>query len=147
MKFVMQDDTEIAKRSEISVEAIQLLVYRFYEQVRLDPVLGPVFNPLLEGKWDSHLPRMVDFWSSVLLRSASFQGNVYGTHMALTGISEQHFRHWLSLFRDCVLSLFSDPAAAEILVVADRIAASLQFGFFGTCPVRLANLDTELCQR
>jgi hemoglobin len=131
------------KIAEITRSSIQLLVHAFYDKVRLDPTLGPVFNRVLEGKWDSHLPRMVDFWSSVLLRSASFQGNVYGKHMALEGITAGHFVQWLTLFRDTVHQMFEATVAAEILAVADRIAASLQFGFFGEHAVSLAKLDAE----
>jgi hemoglobin len=115
----------------ITEESIRLMVDTFYDRVRKDEVLGPVFDHALHGKWDEHLPRMVDFWSTVLLGTGRFQGNVYGKHMVLTGISAEHFVRWLSVFKDTVKQLYNDEKAAEIVLVADRIAGSLQFGFFG----------------
>ncbi|MDO8654023.1 MAG: group III truncated hemoglobin [Undibacterium sp.] len=128
------------KTAEITEASIMRLVHTFYDKVRTDELLGPVFGRLLDGKWESHLPRMVDFWSSILLRTGSFQGNVYGKHMALEGITAQHFVHWLRLFKATVNAQYTDAAAAEILLVADRIAGSLQLGFFGERPVSLAQI-------
>lgn len=115
----------------ITEESIRLLVHTFYDGVRRDAVLGPVFDKALHGDWEGHLPRMVDFWSTVLLGTSRFQGNVYGKHMALQGIEGEHFVRWLSLFKQTVTRLFAEPAAGEILLVADRIAGSLQLGYFG----------------
>lgn len=115
----------------VTEESIRLLVDTFYDGVRRDEVLGPVFDRALHGDWAGHLPRMYDFWSTVLLGTGRFQGNVYGKHMALTGISREHFVRWLSLFKETVMRLFDEPAAQEILLIADRISGSLQLGFFG----------------
>jgi hypothetical protein len=46
---------------------IRDLVYAFYDRVRADPLLGPVFDAKLDGRWDTHLPKMVSFWSSLVL--------------------------------------------------------------------------------
>lgn len=129
-----------ARAAAISEETIARMVYDFYDDVRADPVLGPVFELQLAGRWETHLPRMVDFWSTVLLAQARFQGNVYGKHMALAGIEKEHFVRWLSLFRKTVTALFEDGPAGEILGVADRVAGSLQLGYFGERTVRLATL-------
>lgn len=46
-------------------------VHGFYDRVRKDEVLGPVFNcHVMDG--DKHLPKMVDFWSSALRGTARF---------------------------------------------------------------------------
>jgi hemoglobin len=117
--------------------AVRQMVELFYQEVQLDAVLGPVFGAKLDGRWPVHLERMVDFWNSILLGTKSFQGNVYGKHMALSGIVPEHFVRWLALFRQTVTTLFNDAAAAEILTVADRIAGSLQLGFFGERSARI----------
>ena len=74
---------------------------------------------------------MVDFWSTILLGTGKFQGNVFGKHMALADIDKEHFVRWLALFRDTVVRLYAGEPAEEILLVADRIAGSLQLGYFG----------------
>jgi hemoglobin len=125
------------KFDAVTEESIRLLVDTFYEGVRKDEILGPVFENALYGAWDAHMPRMYDFWSTVLLGTSRFQGNVYGKHMALAGISEEHFVRWLSLFKENVTRHFNEEPAKEILEVADRIAGSLQLGFFGERTVRI----------
>ncbi len=115
----------------VSEASIKVMVDSFYAEVRKDEVLGPVFEHALHGQWDAHMPRMYAFWSTVLLGSGSFQGNVYGKHMALSGITKEHFVRWLALFKETVNRLWAPEAAQEAVLVADRIAGSLQYGFFG----------------
>ncbi len=128
------------KFQSISEESIYLLVHTFYGDVRKNAILGPVFDNVLRDQWATHMPRMVDFWSSILLGTGKFQGNVYGKHMALTDIKKEHFVQWLSLFQKTVSSLFNEESANKILETADRIAGSLQYGYFGEKKVQLANL-------
>jgi len=116
-------------------DAIATLVHTFYDDVRADPVLGPVFNNAIGERWDPHLARMVEFWSTVMLGSQSFQGNVFGKHMALSGIEPEHFRRWLALFQATATRLFEPAVANEFLTVAGRIASSLQYGYFGKVEV------------
>jgi hemoglobin len=116
---------------ELNPESIATLVHTFYDDVRADPLLAPVFNAAIGDHWDTHLGRMVDFWCTTMLKTKQFQGNVFATHMALSGIEPEHFRRWLALFEATAARLFAAPAAEEFAIVARRIAASLQFGFFG----------------
>ena len=58
--------------------SITVLVHRFYDAIRADAELGPVFEAELHGRWDAHLQRMVDFWCTAMKVSRSFRGNVYG---------------------------------------------------------------------
>lgn len=119
------------KLQELNPATITTLVHTFYDAVRADPELSPVFTLAIGDGWDPHLARMVDFWSTVMMGTRQFQGNVFGTHMQLTGIEPQHFRRWLALFEQTAVQLFEPALAAEFLTVARRIAASLQYGFFG----------------
>ena len=115
----------------ITESSITQLVDTFYARVRDDAVLGPVFEAKLAGHWHEHMPRMVAFWTKILLGTGEFQGNVYGTHMALSGIATEHFVRWLTLFRLSAIEVFGTEGAAEPIQVAQRIASSLQLGFFG----------------
>jgi hemoglobin len=126
-----------AKFHSVTEESIRLLIETFYEGVRKDDVLGPVFEKVLDGKWSTHMPRMYDFWSKVLLRTKRFQGDIYVKHMVLAGITEEHFARWLTLFRNAVTQLYHDEAADRILKIADSIAENLQLGFFGEQRVRM----------
>lgn len=116
---------------ELNRESIANLVHTFYDGVRADPELGPVFVQAIGDHWDTHLGRMVDFWCATMLKTAQFQGNVFGKHMALNGVEPDHFRRWLTLFEATAARLFEPALSDEFILVARRIAGSLQYGFFG----------------
>ena len=115
----------------ITEASIVRLVDTFYARVRDDAVLSPVFEAKLAGRWHEHMPRMYAFWTKVLLGTGDFQGNVFGTHMALSGSETEHFVRWLTLFRLTAIDVFGIDGATDALAVAQRIASSLQLGFFG----------------
>jgi hemoglobin len=117
--------------TSITAASIPLMVDAFYARVRDDAVLGPVFASKLEGRWDQHMPRMYAFWTKVLLGTGEFEGNVFAKHMALNGISKEHFVRWLALFRMTAIEVFGIEESAAAIQVAERIAGSLQLGFFG----------------
>lgn len=117
--------------SSITEASIPVMVDTFYARVREDPVLSLVFESRLAGRWDQHMPRMYAFWTKVLLGTGEFDGNVFGKHMALSGISKEHFVRWLALFRMTAIEVFGIDDAAAPILVAERIAGSLQLGFFG----------------
>ncbi|SNS88391.1 Truncated hemoglobin YjbI [Noviherbaspirillum humi] len=119
----------------ITEASIRSMVDLFYGRVRQDAVLAPVFERMLAGRWESHMPRMVAFWTKVLLGTGEFQGNVFGRHMALAGIQREHFVHWLTLFRLSAIETFGIEQADVVIQVAERIASSLQLGYFGECVV------------
>ncbi len=115
----------------ITEASIPRMVDTFYARVREDAVLSPIFESRLAGKWDEHMPRMYAFWTKILLGKGDFQSNVFGKHMALAGIEREHFVHWLSLFRLTAIEVFGIDDAKVPIQVAERIAASLQLGYFG----------------
>lgn len=112
--------------------ALAVLVDVFYEQVRRDPLLGPVFaGAIADGEWDHHKQRMVAFWSTAMLKAREFRGNVFGKHQAMPQLTPQHFARWLALFEETAGTLFA-PADADALVDAARgMARGLQIGLFG----------------
>lgn len=120
----------------ITPSSIIRLVDTFYDRVRMDAVLGPVFEARLAGKWQEHMPRMYAFWTKVLLGTGEFEGNVFGKHMALSGIDKEHFVRWLTLFRLASIEVFGAEEAKEAMLVAERIASSLQLGLFGEIRVK-----------
>ena len=114
---------------ELNTAAITTLVHEFYDEVRKDPELFTVFNAAIGDNWQPHLDRMVDFWSTVMLGTRNFQGNVFGKHMLLKGVTHEHFVRWLALFEAASSRLFQSEVAEEFQLAAQRIARSLQYGF------------------
>lgn len=105
---------------------IERLVHGFYDGVREDAVLGPIFAGKITD-WGPHLARMVDFWSSVMLMTGRYHGQPMARHMPLP-IDAAHFDRWLALFEAAARRLCA-PAAAEVFIAkAQRIAESLELG-------------------
>jgi len=98
-------------------------------------LLAPIFDGAIAGDWEPHLARMADCWCSVMLASGEFKRNVYGKHMQIEGVEIEHFRRWLELFETHARRLFQPEAADEFMAAARRIAASLQYGYFGRVEV------------
>lgn len=119
------------RHAEPTEDNIRDLVYGFYDRVRGDALLGPVFEEALAGRWDEHLPKMCRFWGSLVLGSKTYRGNVQQAHMPLTGIEPQHFNRWLYLFLDTVESRYEPAASVRFMEPALRIAQSLQLSLYG----------------
>lgn len=117
--------------TEPTEDNIRELVYAFYDRVRADPLLGPVFDARLAGRWDDHLPKMVTFWSSLVLGTKGYRGNVQQAHQPLDGVEPTHFSRWLALFLNTVDARYTPPAAVRFMEPALRIAQSLQLSRFG----------------
>ncbi len=111
----------------VSEEMIHELVHGFYAKVRTDPLLGPIFNRVIHD-WDTHLTKMCDFWSSVMLMSGRFKGAPMPAHIRIAEISGPHFERWLQLFRLTAHEVCPPDAAALFIARAEMIAQSLQLG-------------------
>lgn len=109
-------------------DEVSELVHAFYATVRDDPVLGPVFERHVTD-WDTHLGKMVDFWSSALRGTARFRGAPMPKHAALPGLSAELFNHWLKLFRQTTAALPNAALGERANELAGRIAQSLWYGY------------------
>ena len=103
------------------------LVDRFYDAVRRDEILGPVFNARVEN-WDDHLTKLRAFWSSVVLMTGRYKGRPMPVHAAISEISDAHFERWLSLFAETAKIVCPPAAAALFIDKSLRIGDSLRLG-------------------
>jgi hemoglobin len=111
-----------------SEEEVTLLVHSFYARVRDDAVLGPIFDAHVRD-WDTHLAKMVDFWSATLRGTARFRGTPMPRHVALPGLSAELFNRWLGLFAETTAALGNEPMRERANDLARRIAESLWYGY------------------
>lgn len=109
-------------------EEIETLVYGFYDKIRADALLGPIFNTHITD-WDAHLIIMVQFWSSLLRGTGTFNGTPMPKHVALPDLKASLFRHWLQLFDETTATLPNRAFAARANEFAQRIARSLWYGY------------------
>jgi hemoglobin len=117
---------EIAERTGIDDAMIDRLVRGFYDKVRQDEVLAPVFAARISD-WEPHLVRMGEFWSSVALMSGIYHGQPMEKHLPLP-VDARHFDRWLQLFREAAREICPPTAAGHFIERAERIAQSLEMG-------------------
>ena len=117
---------QIQAETGIDEAMIARLVDGFYDRVRVDPLIGPVFNDRIQD-WAPHLEQMRLFWSSVALMSGVYHGRPMPKHLPLP-VDARHFDRWLELFEATACDLCPPVAAAHFIERARRIAESLELG-------------------
>src|SRR6516164_9594481 len=115
---------------------IERLVRNFYDRVRNDEMLGPIFGARISD-WELHLAQMCAFWSSVALMSGRYHGAPMPKHLPLP-VDAAHFDRWLGLFEETARELCDGPAADHFIVRARRVAESLELAIAGRRGVILA---------
>lgn len=101
------------------------LVNAFYAKVRADKPLGHVFDGVAKVNWETHLPKICDFWDTVMFRAGTFRGNPIAAHAKLLAETELEwplFERWLELFRETVAQLFTGENAEHIVRCAEDMA-------------------------
>ena len=101
------------------------LVDAFYVKVQADAQLGHVFDQVAKVHWETHLPKLYDFWDSVLFRAGTFRGNPIAAHanlIPLTDMGWPLFERWLEIFRSTVAKLFAGERAGHIVRCAEDMA-------------------------
>lgn len=105
-------------------EDIHLLVHTFYDRVRQDTTIGPIFNAQIKD-WEPHLEKLCNFWSTLLLYTKKYQGDPMTVHRSMT-IDSQHFDRWLAIFYSTVDDLFAGETAQAAKNRAGKIAGVMQ---------------------
>lgn len=117
---------EVQTATGIDEVMIHRLVHAFYDRVRADAFLGPIFASRITD-WAPHLDRMVAFWSSVMLMSGRYHGRPMPAHAPLP-IEAAHFDRWLALFEATANATCPPRAAAQFIAKSRAIAESLERG-------------------
>lgn len=118
------------EQAKIDEEALGRLIPLFYQRVREDAALGPVFNDAVHD-WPEHLDKLVAFWSSVMLSSGRYKGNPVMAHaLHKSRITPELFERWLALWAAVTSEVMLPEAAAALQMKAERIAESLQLALF-----------------
>lgn len=96
------------------IEDIKTFVDVFYQKVRKDDLLGPVFKARIGDRWDEHLERMYDFWNTILFSKGSYKGSPYQKHESLP-VKKLHFDRWLTLFESVLRERFEGKQTEETI--------------------------------
>lgn len=116
--------TDIQSRDDII-----RLVDTFYDKVKQDGILGPIFNEKAQVNWVKHLPVMYDFWENIVFYTGRYGGNPMRIHQQLHErfpLAKQDFDRWLEHFTRTVDQLFAGENAELIKQRAQSIATVMQ---------------------
>lgn len=117
---------EEEKKDILNLDDIKLLVDTFYDKVREDQLIGPIFDERIQNRWPEHLAKMYTFWQTVLLGEHTYYGSPFPPHANLP-VEKEHFERWLSLFSQTLHQLFSGEIADEAMWRANKMATMFQY--------------------
>jgi hemoglobin len=106
-------------------EEIAEMVRRFYADVAMDDLLGPMFNDVAQVDWSEHLPKLTAFWCRALLDLPGYTSNPFRAHAQVhdkRAFTPAHFERWLSLFHETLDLGWIGPNAERAHQLADNVA-------------------------
>lgn len=94
---------------DIKTEAdITLWQNTFYKKLLANPITAPKFAHL---NIPEHMPKIVQFWSFVLLEKDGYRTNVFEKHLHLN-LEKIHFEIWLQNFLETTDEMFEGKNAS-----------------------------------
>lgn len=118
-------------KTGITRDDIRQLLGPFYERVRADDRLGPIFEARIgetDSEWGPHLAKIEDFWANVMLHERAYRGNPMQVHLSMPEIRGADFEVWLDHFEATAHDVLPESKAAAFSLLARRIGASLRMG-------------------
>ncbi len=108
---------------DVEEDDLHGLLTAFYETVEQEPLLAPYFAVV---DMNAHMPRIVDFWSTLIWHTGRYSGNAFRPHMEMAGLTGEHFARWLATLERTVDARFAGPSAERMKALGHRIAYSMQ---------------------
>lgn len=99
------------------------LLTTFYATVAQDPLLAPYFAVV---DMREHIPRIADFWSTMLFHTGRYTGSAFRPHLAMPGLTPEHFAHWLATLEQTIDDRWQGPIADRMKDLGHRVAWSMQ---------------------
>jgi hemoglobin len=99
---------------------LERLLDTFYDRVKVDPLIGPIFNDVAGVNWPEHVANIYNFWDTLLFGAENYRGRPFPPHVPLE-LRAEHFRRWLELFFFTVDESFVGLKADEIKTRAYQI--------------------------
>lgn len=104
---------------------VEQLVNKFYDKIVNDDVIGFYFTDIAKIHLDKHLPKMYNFWESILLDNPVYEGFPMAAHFPLNeaaAMEEKHFNRWLQVWEQTVHDNFDGEKAERAVTRALNIA-------------------------
>src|SRR5436309_5471968 len=91
---------------------VREVILSFYEKVRVDEVLGPVFAEAIGTDWSAHTERIILFWLTATRLGRGYDSTGFlPAHLRNPFIRSDQLPRWLQLFRETARELCSPQAA------------------------------------
>jgi hemoglobin len=105
------------------------LVRAFYGRAMVDPIIGFLFTDVAKLDLEAHIPRITNFWDTILLGARSYGGGAFRPHVELhlkVPLTRGHFDRWLYLWAMTVDELFAGERAELAKAHASRVASAFE---------------------
>jgi hemoglobin len=105
------------------------LVRAFYGRALADPIIGFLFTDVAKLDLEEHVPRITNFWDTILLGAHSYGGGAFRPHIELhlkVPLTRGHFDRWLFLWAMTVDELFEGERAELAKSHAVRVATAFE---------------------
>ena len=115
--------TDIQTRADI-----ETVLQSFYNGLLTDPEIGHFFTVVVPLNLEVHLPRIADFWESVLFSTRGYAANVMAIHQhihTLSPVTAAHLNRWVALFTATVDRHFQGQKATLMKQRAQSIATMM----------------------
>lgn len=126
---------EIENREDVSK-----LVHAFYDKIRADETLGPIFNAHLSAEeWPPHLEKLTDFWETNLFGVPKFRGNPPRAHAEVDqnlnyGVTQEHFAQWIRLWFKTIDEMYEGRLADRAKNAARKMSTGLFMAIWNQRP-------------
>ncbi len=122
---------DLPPRFPVTAADIDRVVRAFYAEIRVHPVLGPIFNGRVgtgAEDWRAHEAKIAAFWRNAILHERRYDGNPMQVHMSTPEVVGWHFDQWLALFDEVLARELPPEPAAAFSAFAHRIGRGLRMG-------------------
>lgn len=106
-------------------EDVEFLVKEFYDRIVQDDLIGFFFTDVAKIDLAKHLPKMYNFWESILLGNPVYDGQPMAKHFPINEVAameEKHFNRWLQVWEKTVHDNFEGENAESAIARALNIA-------------------------
>ena len=111
-----------------SEEDIKLFSDIFYERLLADEKINHLF---LNLNLEEHLPRIYNFWSTLLLGTMTYKRNMMEAHQHLV-LKKEDFPVWLRHFEATLRENFEGEKTDEAISRANTIAMTMRYKLLGS---------------
>lgn len=118
----------MSKKDVLQRSDIEDIVARFYATMLKDPIVGFIFTDVVQINLEHHLPIIVNFWSDVVFKEHSYNGNTLQKHIDVhqtMPLRPGHFTRWLFLFSKAIDEQHSGVNALLMKTRAELVAKSI----------------------